>query len=91
GAIAGTFIQIETPPQLRGRVMSFYSITLIGLPSLGVLGVGALAEWLGGAQGTPRAVLYGAILLAVILLATAPTMLRAHIEPASPSDAKRAP
>jgi MFS family permease len=82
GAIAGTFIQIETPPQLRGRVMSFYSITLIGLPSLGVLGVGALAEWLGGAQGTPRAVLYGAIALAIILLATAPAMLRARIEPA---------
>ena len=79
GAIAGTFIQIETPPQLRGRAMSFYSITLIGLPSMGVLGVGALAEWLGGAQGTPRAVLYGAIVLAAILLLTAPTMLRAHV------------
>ncbi|HEY5539876.1 MAG TPA: MFS transporter [Coriobacteriia bacterium] len=80
GAIAGTFIQIETPAQLRGRVMSFYSITLIGLPSLGVLGVGALAEWLGGAQGTPRAVLYGALALAAILLLTAPTMLRAHVD-----------
>ena len=78
GAIAGTFIQLETPAQLRGRVMSFYSITLIGLPSLGVLGVGALAEWLGGASGTPRAVLYGAIALGAILLLAAPRMLRSQ-------------
>ena len=85
GAIAGTFIQIETPAQLRGRVMSFYSITLIGLPSMGVLGVGALAEWLGGAQGTPRAVLYGALVLAAILLVTAPRMLRAHVSDSGPA------
>lgn len=78
GTIIGTYIQIETPPALRGRVMSFYSITLIGLPSLGVLFVGALAEWFGGAQGAPRAVLYGAIVLTVILLATAPLILSSH-------------
>ena len=42
-----TMIQLRVPGELRGRVMSLYSITLIGLPSLGALGVAALADTLG--------------------------------------------
>jgi MFS family permease len=42
-----TVIQLRVPGQLRGRVMSLYAITLIGLPSLGSLGVAALARDLG--------------------------------------------
>jgi MFS family permease len=46
-----TVIQLSVPGELRGRVISLYSITLIGLPSLGALGVAALARGLGeGAQ-----------------------------------------
>jgi MFS family permease len=46
-----TVIQLSVPGELRGRVISLYSITLIGLPSLGALGVAALARSLGeGAQ-----------------------------------------
>ena len=45
---------------------------LIGLPSLGALGSGASAEWLGGIQGAPRAVLIGAALLGVVLVAVSP-------------------
>jgi MFS family permease len=42
-----TMIQLRVPGELRGRVMSLYAITLIGLPSLGALGIAALAETLG--------------------------------------------
>lgn len=42
-----TLIQLEVPGELRGRVMSLYAVTLIGLPSLGALGVAALAKALG--------------------------------------------
>ena len=42
-----TMIQLRVPGELRGRVISLYAITLIGLPSLGALGVAALANTLG--------------------------------------------
>jgi MFS family permease len=74
--IIATFIQFSVPNELRGRVMSLYAVTLIGLPSLGALGSGALAEWLGGVQGAPRAILLAAALLAVILVAVVPAFWR---------------
>lgn len=70
--IIATFIQISVPNELRGRVMSLYTVTLIGLPSLGALGIGAFAEWLGGVEGAPHAVLIGAVILTVILLFVIP-------------------
>jgi MFS family permease len=70
--IIATFIQISAPNELRGRVMSLYTVTLIGLPSLGALGTGAFAEWLGGVEGAPHAVLIGAVILTVILLFVIP-------------------
>ncbi|MGE5262640.1 MAG: MFS transporter [Acidobacteriota bacterium] len=72
GTIITTFIQVATPNELRGRVMSLYAITLIGLPSLGALVSGASAEWLGGIQGAPRAVLIAAALLGMVLVAVSP-------------------
>ena len=70
--IISTFIQFSVPNELRGRIMSLYTVTLIGLPSLGALGSGALADWLGGVQGAPRAVLLGACALAAILVFVVP-------------------
>jgi MFS family permease len=70
--IIATFIQLSVPNELRGRVMSLYTVTLIGLPSLGAMGSGAVAEWLGGVEGAPHAVLIGAIILGVILLFVLP-------------------
>jgi MFS family permease len=70
--IISTFIQFSVPNEFRGRVMSLYAVTLIGLPSLGALGSGALAEWLGGVQGAPRAVLLGAVLLVITLVLILP-------------------
>lgn len=72
GTIIGTLIQISTPNELRGRVMSLYAITLIGLPGLGGLGAGASAEFLGGVEGAPRAIMIGALICASVLVAAAP-------------------
>lgn len=71
GTIIATFIQMAAPKELRGRLMSLYAITLIGVPSLGALGSGAVAQRLGGLQGAPRAVALGAVILIVILGVTA--------------------
>lgn len=70
--IIATFLQLSAPAELRGRVMSLYTVTLIGLPSLGAMGSGALAEGLGGVEGAPHAVLLGAVILGVILLFVMP-------------------
>ena len=72
GTIIATFIQLATPNELRGRVMSLYAITLIGLPALGALAIGSLAEVLGGISGAPRAVLLGALALGAVLTLVAP-------------------
>jgi MFS family permease len=66
--VISTFIQLSVPNEMRGRVMSLYTVTLIGLPSLGALGSGALAEWLGGVEGAPHAILLGAVVLMIILI-----------------------
>jgi MFS family permease len=80
GTIIATFIQVATPNELRGRVMSLYAITLIGLPSLGALGSGASAELLGGIPGAPRAVLLGAAIMGVLLIVVSPYFWRRSMD-----------
>jgi len=46
-ASANTLIQLEVPNRLRGRVMSLFSVTFIGLTPLGNLVAGTLGHWLG--------------------------------------------
>ena len=72
GTMIAMFIQVIAPREIRGRVMSLYAITLIGLPSLGAFGTGALAQALGGPAGAPKAVLIGAIVVCVVALAVTP-------------------
>jgi MFS family permease len=79
GTIIATFIQVAVPNELRGRVMSLYAITLIGLPSLGALGSGSLAEMLGGLQAAPRAILIGGIIVGVVLLIVTPLFWKREI------------
>ncbi len=74
--VIATFIQLSVPNEMRGRVMSLYTVTLIGLPSLGAMGSGAVAEWFGGIKGAPHAVLIGAVILGVILLFITPMFWR---------------
>ena len=80
GTMIATFIQVEVPPELRGRIMSLYTITLIGFPSLGALGVGAIAELLGGIPGAPRAVLMGGIIVGAVLLLVSPSLRNHNID-----------
>ena len=47
-----TTIQLRTPNEVRGRVMSFYAATLIGLPSFGSLGIATFATSLAGQATT---------------------------------------
>jgi MFS family permease len=74
--IISTFIQFSVPNEMRGRVMSLYTVTLIGLPSLGALGSGSLAEWLGGVQGAPRAVMLCALVLGLLTIALVPVFVK---------------
>jgi MFS family permease len=68
GTMIATTIQLAIPNEMRGRVMSLYAITLIGLPSLGALGTGTAAELLGGVSGAPKAVLAGAAVMCLVLV-----------------------
>ncbi len=42
-----TILQLQAPPNLRGRLMSIYMLTLIGVPSFGTLISGAVAGVIG--------------------------------------------
>jgi hypothetical protein len=59
-----TKIQLDVPRALRGRVIGLYTITLIGMPSLGSLAMAAIARRV----GAPMAVTFGAAVLAVAML-----------------------
>jgi len=54
--LANTLIQVNTEDRLRGRVMSFYSLSILGLTPIGALLAGGLAQ----AIGEPNTVLLGA-------------------------------
>jgi MFS family permease len=63
-ALIATLIQLHAPNELRGRLMSFYSLTVIGVPSAGVLISGAVADAVG-----VRAAVGGGALLVLALVA----------------------
>ncbi|HXJ92773.1 MAG TPA: MFS transporter [Terriglobia bacterium] len=46
-ALTNTMLQILSPPELRGRIMSLYVFAAMGLAPLGSLWVGSVAEHLG--------------------------------------------
>jgi MFS family permease len=56
-AASNTLIQSMVPDELRGRVMSVYSMMFMGMAPLGALSAGALAEHL----GAPLAVILGGV------------------------------
>jgi MFS family permease len=59
-----TKIQLDVPRELRGRVIGLYTITLIGMPSLGSLAMAALARRV----GAPAAVAMGAGVLSIAIV-----------------------
>lgn len=46
-ALANTLLQISTPDELRGRVMSLWSLTFQGMMRVGGLQAGFVADWIG--------------------------------------------
>jgi predicted MFS family arabinose efflux permease len=46
-ALANILLQIVTPDELRGRVMSLYSLTFQGMMRVGGLQAGIVADWIG--------------------------------------------
>jgi len=55
-ALANTLLQVSTPDELRGRVMSLYSMTFQGTMRVGGLQAGVVADWI----GAPLSVALGA-------------------------------
>jgi hypothetical protein len=69
-ASIATLLQLRAPRELRGRVMSLYTITLIGVSSLGALGSTAVAA----ATSPEAAYIGGAGLFALCALIAAPRL-----------------
>jgi hypothetical protein len=46
-SLANTLLQMTTPDQVRGRVMSLYSLTFQGMMRVGGLQAGLVADWIG--------------------------------------------
>ena len=57
-ALANTLIQVTVPDKLRGRVMSFYSLTFQGMMRMGGMQAGVM----GDALGAPLAVGIGGVI-----------------------------
>ena len=47
GIVANTMLQLEAPDQLRGRVIGFYSFTVLGMAPFGSLQAGWVSEQFG--------------------------------------------
>jgi len=67
-ALTNTLIQISTPDELRGRVMSVYVLMFMGMAPLGSLQGGVVANYL----GAPTAVRIGVIFCASAALLLSP-------------------
>jgi len=65
GTSIATLIQTNAQGRLRGRAMSVYTITVIGIPSFGAMGTATIAE----AVGARNAVGFAAAALAVVTIA----------------------
>ncbi|MDQ7790036.1 MAG: MFS transporter, partial [Clostridia bacterium] len=79
-AFAGTVnttVQLVVPDELRGRVMSVYSLVFMGMAPFGNLMAGAAAKWLGASAAFAVCGVLGLAALAVLLK----PILKASAEP----------
>jgi MFS family permease len=81
-ANTNNLLQTLVRDQMRGRVMSMYSLIFLGLPPLGGLLIGAAADWIGPAGGFHGAQLAlalsgGVVLIFALVVAIAVPRLRA--------------
>jgi MFS family permease len=67
GAMTATLIQLSVPGALRGRVMSLYLLTLVGVPSAGSLLTGVVGQVVGVRGAVAGAALAVVVLASVIL------------------------
>lgn len=63
GALNATLIQLAVPGELRGRIMSLYVLTLVGVPSAGAMAAGTIGE----ATGVREAIGGGAAIVIVLV------------------------
>ncbi len=67
-ALANTLLQISTPDELRGRVMSLWSLTFQGMMRVGGLQAGFVADWIGAPLsvgiGAAASLVYGLLVAA---------------------------
>ncbi|MEA2582994.1 MAG: hypothetical protein QOF33_1079 [Thermomicrobiales bacterium] len=73
GALTATLIQLTTPNELRGRIMSLYVLTLIGVPSAGALLAGTVGEVIGVREAIGGGAVI-VVLLAGIVFARNPSL-----------------
>lgn len=76
-ATTNTLLQTTTPDTLRGRVMSLYTLTLVGLMPFGHLLAGFLAERLGSAPLAVRLGQVFVLLTAIVIFAFVPRVRKA--------------
>jgi MFS family permease len=78
-ASANTILQTVVDEELRGRVMAFYSVAVLGTQPLGSLAAGALAERI----GAPHTILAGAVVCIAtgVWFAFRRPMLAHHVRP----------
>jgi len=70
-----TVVQLEAPPRLRGRLMSIYMLTLVGIPAFGTMLSGAVANVIGVRETVAGAAVI--MLVGVLLLFRRNEQLRA--------------
>jgi MFS family permease len=68
GASIATLIQLEVPSELRGRVMSLYLLTVVGLPSVGSFIFGTFAESVGVREAVAVAAVLFLLLSSALLM-----------------------
>jgi MFS family permease len=71
-AAANSFIQVNVPDELRGRVMSLYALVFLGTVPIGNAIMGFVADWI----GTARAVSASALICLVAAALFAQTYIR---------------
>ena len=78
-AASNTILQTVVDEHLRGRVMAFYSVAIMGMQPIGALLAGYLAERI----GTTNTIFYGALacLAGAILIGIRRPMLAEHVRP----------
>jgi MFS family permease len=84
-ALTNSTLQVVSPPELRGRIMSMYNLAVLGLAPVGSIQAGAVAE----ALGTRVALMLGGVICLVyfaVLLILLPRLRRLAQLPAADAE-----